>query len=60
MRQDGRIVSKPRELSHSELVDGLAQRYSVPPSVILEAPAKIIRTVSVAEEGKEDRRDRKK
>jgi hypothetical protein len=60
MRQDGRIVSKPRELSHSELVDGLAQRYSVPPSVILEEPAKIIRMVSVAEEGKEDRRDRKK
>ena len=59
MRQDGRIVSKPRELSHSELIDGLAQRYSVPPSVILNEPAKIIRMVSVAEEGKDDSRKRK-
>ena len=51
MRQDGRVVQKPTELAHSQLIDGLAQRYGVPPSVILNEPVSIVRMVAVAEEG---------
>tara|TARA_R110000824_G_scaffold359594_3_gene547155 strand:- start:1412 stop:1534 length:123 start_codon:yes stop_codon:yes gene_type:complete len=34
------------------MVDALAQRYGVVPSVILDEPASILRLVAVAEEGR--------
>ena len=45
------MTSKPRELIHATMLDGLAQRYSVPPSVILNEPTSILRMVAVAEAG---------
>ena len=46
-------MSKPAELLEAELVDGLSQRWSVPPSVVLQEDAGyILRMLAILAEAK--------
>ena len=50
---DGERVSKPAELLEAELVDGLCQRWGVPPSVVLQEDAHyILRMLTILAEAK--------
>ena len=54
MRADGRIVSAPLEMAHSRLVETLCQRWRVPPSVVLQENASILRMVAISELSNKD------
>ena len=46
--RDGQPITKPTELSVAEMIDGMAQRYGCPPSVIMEEPVSVLPIVELA------------
>ena len=51
--RDGKVISKPLELYHAELIDGVCQRYSQLPSAVLDEDVsllKLLHLVSLNEE----------
>ncbi len=46
--QNGQPIEQPIELGIAEIVDGMAQRYGCPPSVILDEPVSMLPIVELA------------
>jgi len=46
----GNVVGMPIELNHALMIDGLARRYGVLPSAVLNEDASIIQMIEMVEE----------